>query len=371
MSISKSRKIIIAGGGTGGHVFPALSIAQNLVKQEINKEDIVFFGSKYSIEKDVIPKNGFKIYLFSGRGLNKTKSVKNLINAIGLILAFFKSAYLVLKINPSVVVGVGGYASFPAILSASIFRKKLIVHEQNAVIGRINKFAQKMGAQVITTFSETKGVKDNAIYLGLPLRDEVLNQISQRKDYLSKAKSKKTDKVNITIFGGSIGARCINNALIEMIDTQDVPSNWKITLITGEKNYVDIKNRLTDKQIEIYPFVDNLFERICRSDITISRAGAGSCVELEIAKVKSILIPLAIAPGDHQTKNANDLVKSGFGKIIQEKDLNAKVLKENISALLQNDIDDNNKLNDSIHLTAGKNIASYLIKNYLVSKVVT
>jgi UDP-N-acetylglucosamine--N-acetylmuramyl-(pentapeptide) pyrophosphoryl-undecaprenol N-acetylglucosamine transferase len=367
----KTEKIIIAGGGTGGHVFPALSISQNLVKQGIKKEDIIFFGSKYTIEKDIIPKKGFRIYLFSGRGINKTKSLKNIVNGIGLIFAFFKSIYLMMKIKPSVVIGVGGYASFPAILSGALLRKKIVVHEQNAVLGRINRFAQKLGATVITTFSHTQEVRDQSISMGLPLRDEVLDQISLRQEYLLSKNTNESNFFNITIFGGSMGARCINNAVIEMFKECDIPQEWNITLITGEKNLDAVNTKLRKENIVLYPFVDNLFELICKSDLVISRAGAGSCVEIEIAGVKSILIPLAIAPEDHQTKNAQDLANNGFGSILTEKELNGTKLFEHISTaqLQEMDVDSDNK--NSIHILAGVNIAKYIIENYTKGNAVS
>ena len=135
---SENKNVIIAGGGSGGHIFPALSIADALVKSGIDIDRISFFGSKYTFEKTI---------LFPGRGVNKIKSVKNLfkniINTIGLVVAIFKSLFLMIKIKPVVVIGVGGFASFPAIISATILRKKIVIHEQNSVLGRINTIAQR------------------------------------------------------------------------------------------------------------------------------------------------------------------------------------------------------------------------------------
>ena len=181
---SENKNVIIAGGGSGGHIFPALSIADALVKSGIDIDRISFFGSKYTLEKTIVPKSGYKIFLFPGRGVNKIKSVKNLfkniINTIGLVVAIFKSLFLMIKIKPVVVIGVGGFASFPAIISATILRKKIVIHEQNSVLGRINTIAQKLGATVITTFKNTEGINQNAINLGLPLRSEVIEKINNK-----------------------------------------------------------------------------------------------------------------------------------------------------------------------------------------------
>ena len=360
--MSQRTKIVIAGGGSGGHLFPALSIADALVEQGIEKDNIIFFGSKYTLEKDVVPENGYRIILFGGRGVNKIKAVKNLaknvFNVLGLIAAFFKSLYLLYKIKPALVVGVGGFASFPAMLSAYILRIKIVVHEQNSVLGRINKIAQKLGATVITTFSKVDGV-EKPIHLGLPLRKEVISVIS------SGVEKSHSGKI-ITIFGGSLGARVINNAVIEMSNTKEAVKNWEITLIAGPKNIDAVDKSIGDNNfgIKILPFVTNLFELILRSDLVVSRAGAGSCVELEVAKVQSVLIPLALAPGDHQTKNASDLAASGQAVILKEENLNGESLFNAIREGLEKSEQELSSAG-SIHLTADKKIAEYIISNYM------
>lgn len=376
------KKIIIAGGGSGGHLFPALSIADALVEQDFAKEDITFFGSKYSLEKDIVPKCGYKIELFSGRGINNLKSpsyfIPNILNVLGLIVALFKSLYLIHKIKPTVVIGVGGFASFPAICSAVILRKKIVVHEQNAVLGRINKIAQQFGAQLLTTFTSTEGANEDAIQIGLPLRKEVLGLLLDRNNKTDTAgggsdlphsvrRGADPNKRIVTIFGGSLGAKCINDAVIQMVNTNKM-FNFDLTLITGEKNFDSVSSHLKKSEnanVNIIPFSNNLFEMILNSDLVVSRAGAGTCVELEAAGVKSILIPLAIAPGDHQRKNAHDIVANGNGVLLDEKDLNGISLYSNIVENLENNTNIGKTVN-SIHLIANIEIAKYIINRYLV-----
>ena len=361
--MSSRQNIIISGGGTGGHLFPALSIAQNLVAQGIDKDKIIFFGSKHSLEKKVIPKRGYRIYLFSGRGINKTRSIKNVLNALGLVVAFIKAFFMLIYLKPRVVVGVGGYAAFPAILSAFLLRKKMVVHEQNAVLGRINKIAQKLGAKVITTFDNTEGTTKDSVCLGLPLRDEILSQIQNNVNSVNKVNT--NEFKSVLIFGGSMGAKCINDAVIEMINNFDLSLNHKLTLITGEKNFEKVKTQLVNKNIEVLPFVDNLFERISESDLVVSRSGAGTCVEIELSGVRSIVVPLAIAPGDHQLKNASEIVEAGIATIILEKDLTGKKLYNSLIDLLENDNNDLKNIKMGIkHIEAGKSIATFLVANY-------
>lgn len=375
--MSNSKKIIIAGGGSGGHVFPALSIADALNEKGISKKDIIFFGSKYSLEKTLVPENGYSIHLFPGRGVNKIKSLKylpkNILNVLGLIAAFFQAVFLIFKIKPAVVVGVGGFASFPAIVGAFVLRRKIVVHEQNALLGRINKIAQKLGATVITTFSNVNGV-EKPVHLGLPLRKEVLSLVSKSRQGGGGSdlppvgrRGAEDNKKSIVIFGGSLGARIINNAVIEMSKTMSPQKEWDVTLITGPKNLDDVDKAIGDNNfgIKVVPFVSNLFEMLANSDLVVSRAGAGSCVELEVANVQAVLIPLAIAPGDHQSKNASDIVASGRAAILKEKDLNGQSLFDAISSGLQIS-STKHGASESIHLTANIKIADYIVEHYLV-----
>ena len=364
---SENKNVIIAGGGSGGHIFPALSIADALVKSGIDIDRISFFGSKYTLEKTIVPKSGYKIFLFPGRGVNKIKSVKNLfkniINTIGLVVAIFKSLFLMIKIKPVVVIGVGGFASFPAIISATILRKKIVIHEQNSVLGRINTIAQKLGATVITTFKNTEGINQNAINLGLPLRSEVIEKINNK----NIEKDNSTNSSDILIFGGSLGARCINTAVIEMLQNHKIPKDWKITLFTGETNFENVYKAIGGKELDISisAFTNKLFELMLKSDVIVSRAGAGTCVEIEISNAQCILIPLQIAPGDHQSKNANSLILSGKGLILKESALNGETLFKAIEERITNNRDRGEINTNSIHLSANLNIAKNLINNNL------
>lgn len=374
-----SKKVVIAGGGSGGHLFPGLSIADALIEQGMSKSNIIFFGSKYTLERWLVPEAGYKIFLFSGRGINRIKSpkylLKNIMNVLGLLAAFFKAIFLMFKIKPAVVIGVGGFASFPAIVSAFILRKKIIVHEQNSVLGRINSFAQRLGATVVTTFSDVQGAKD-PILLGLPLRREVLSQLklarhsqeqSSPSRNLEQRSNEESSKKKITIFGGSLGARIINTAVIDLLKTHDISNDWDITLITGPKNLDEVKKEISvsHPELKVLPFVNNLFEIILDSDLVVSRAGAGTCVELEVANVFSVLIPLAIAPGNHQEKNALDVVNLGKAIVLKERDLNGQSLFIAISEGLKKPTTPHEGA-ESIHLTANIRIAKYIVENYLV-----
>lgn len=354
-------KIVIAGGGTGGHVYPALAIGQSLVDEGVSKSDIVYIGSKHSIEKQVIPANGFKLKVLPGRGLNRSEWLKNIWHAILIIFSCLKVLVSFLFFRPKVIVGVGGYASMPAIAAGSILRIPMFVHEQNAVVTRSNKIAIKFGATLLTSRPDTKGQGKNYEYVGLPLRKTIGEAIEVREKYLNEPK----EKPQVLVMGGSLGSLVINNTTIEMVEKYKDEIDFDIVHIAGKSDFQRVST-IYDKLevlIDCREFDENLIEVVAKSDIVVSRAGAATCAELETLGVKSILIPLPSAPGDHQTLNAQSLCDLGLGIVIKQNTLSSDLLFETI----KNNLDDNKCKPNEFHLDAAKRI-SQIIKTIMEEK---
>lgn len=360
MSYSRSN-VVIAGGGTGGHVFPALAIADGLVECGVPVDNITFFGSGRTLEKEVIPQAGYRLVTFTGRGLNKREFFRNIFNVVAIKWACIKALTLFMRHRPVVVVGVGGYASVPALAAATLLGIKRVVHEQNAYLGRTNRLAQKMGATVITTFAETAGTSSRSLHMGLPMRVTIDEAIALRNKYRENSRGIPT----VLIAGGSLGSQKINDTVVAMVQEHQSEINWNLIHICGDAHFETLtvlykQKGLSDK-VALYPFRKDIVNLYAQSDCVVSRAGAGTVVELATLGVKCLLIPLSSAPGDHQRRNAEHLEKEQC-VILDQSHVSAEILFAEITAQLNNvDITEP----DLYHQRARLRIANYLVDNYL------
>lgn len=360
-SKTKSR-IVIAGGGTGGHLYPALAIAQGLIDKGLRPGEIVFFGSSHGIEKNIVPEHGYKYTELYGKGLNRGEYFKNIIHVIQLLSSCIKVLILFLYKRPDVVIGVGGYASSPAVIGASILFIPRIVHEQNSYLGRSNRLAQSLGATVLSTFENTEGLKGKYIRTGLPLRSDFKNEIKARNEYLATRNEK-----TLVVSGGSLGSKIINQHVSDMVQKYKEQINFSIVHISGTNNYEEMKHfykaNNIDELVDLRPYENELIALYATSDCVVSRAGAGTCVELEILGTSSVLIPLPSAPGDHQRKNASYLVEAGACTLIDQDKLNPELLYEIVNKMM--DVD-NKPYPENFHLGARARIAEYIYSNFLL-----
>ena len=334
-------KIVIAGGGTGGHVYPALAIANGLVNRGVQKGQIIFFGSGRTIENELVPAHGYKLVTFPGRGLNRSETFRNLVNVANLSFAVLKALTIFIKSRPKIVIGVGGYASVPAIIAASILRINRVVHEQNSVVGR--------------------GAPKTSIRLGLPLSEGIDDAIESRRNM--KINKRVTKRVVVT--GGSLGSVALNEVVVKMVSKYKDDLDFEIVHICGKNNYQKTKE-LYEKadcfeKVALHSYRDDLSQLYALSDCVVSRAGAGTCVELEALGIPCVLVPLGSAPGNHQLKNSHFLQISGLAKILDQKNLNESILYELVKDRLikADDIEPN-----VFNLESKSRISNYLISEY-------
>lgn len=363
--MNKKTKIIISGGGTGGHIFPAIAIAQAL--KRINPEiEILFVGAKGRIEEKKVPEAGFNIKLIEINGFQRKLSFKNIKNVFKLISAILKSRKIINKFKPNVVVGVGGYASGPLVYTASKKGIPSLIQEQNSYPGITNKILSKKANKICVAYNNMERffTSEKIILTGNPVRQKITDTEATKEEVLSFFDLEK-DKHVILSLGGSGGAKSINESIknnIDKIAKEDIYFIWQ----TG-KNYFnecnDAVEKANIKNIKVYAFISRMDLAYKAANIVISRAGAGTISELELLNKASILVPSPNVAEDHQTKNAMALVNENAAIMVSDKDAGKKLI--NTALELINDENKINELSKNISKLKKENADNLIAKEVL------
>jgi len=364
MSKSKSKKvrsykrIIISGGGTGGHIFPAIAIA-NALKKLDPATKILFVGAKGRMEMERVPAAGYEIIGLDIQGIQRKSILKNLMLPFKLIGSILKSMRIIRDFRPDAAVGVGGYASGPLLYAASLKGIPYLIQEQNSFAGVTNKRLGKKAKKVCVAFDgmEQFFPADRIVKTGNPVRRESVD-INGKRDEAFKEFKLSPDKRTIVVIGGSLGARTLNNSVLshlQKIEDADVQLIWQ----TGKHYYDDVRQQLNNgnsENIRVLEFLNRMDLAYAAADVIVSRAGAGTIAELCVVGKPVILVPSPNVAEDHQTKNAkallqdeaceyvadrkavNDLIDTALGLLNDEK--KKKILSENISKLALPDADE-------------------------------
>ncbi len=328
-------RILIAAGGTGGHIFPALEVAKDLIA---NGHEVLWVGTAHGLETKILSAENIPLLLINAKGL-RGKGLKRKLSApFMLISALFESLYLLLKHKPAVVLGMGGYVTGPIGLAARLLGIKLVIHEQNAVAGLTNKILAKFANKVFLGFPSAFKNKENDskfIFVGNPIRNAI-SDISKTKDF--KRFIATNDQLRVLVLGGSLGASFINNMIIGCL--KGLPSNIKLEFWhqTGNKDFEAIKSAYAKIGVpsKVSAFIDDMPKAYAWADLVIARAGALTVTEIAASGLPSILIPLPHAVDDHQTKNAMFIVKQDAAILLPEAKVNAAKLQELLIALINN-----------------------------------
>jgi UDP-N-acetylglucosamine--N-acetylmuramyl-(pentapeptide) pyrophosphoryl-undecaprenol N-acetylglucosamine transferase len=335
-------KIGIAVSGTGGHIYPGISIAQFLQKKG---DDIVFFGNNSEITKKILEGYNYKLLKINICGW-KNRNIVSLIKFISLfVFAFLRAIYFVIKYRLDVVIGMGGYLRIPVILAGKILGRKTIIQEQNYYPGLANKFLHIIADKTAVGFSESRKYfkyPEKVFFTGNPIRKEFYENYDKNfaKNYLKIP----TEKKVVFIFGGSQGARFLNNLFLDFLDsiclTEYFTEDIFVIHLTGEKDFEEIKNKYESKNISalVLKYMPDIYMAYFASDLIISRAGASTITEIMVVERPAILIPYPYATDDHQTKNAMFLVENGCAKIYQENGFDRVKFSEDVKYFL----DENN-----------------------------
>jgi UDP-N-acetylglucosamine--N-acetylmuramyl-(pentapeptide) pyrophosphoryl-undecaprenol N-acetylglucosamine transferase len=322
--------ILIAAGGTGGHIFPALAIARALRERDI---PVQWVGSPGGMEATVVPEASFdlhtiKVTALRGRGLRaRLRSVVNVVRALVL------SAGLIRRVKPRAVLGMGGYVSGPVCLAARLCGKRLLVHEQNAVSGYTNRILKRFANRVLEAVPGTFAPASDVVHTGNPVRREILAIDDPQQRLGARLSGSSDEAIRLLVLGGSQGAQKLNETVPAAL--QAVPVKLEIRHQAGASRQAQTQQLYQNAthQSSVVQFIDEMAEAYGWADLVICRAGAMTVAELAAAGVASILVPFPYAVDDHQTANARHLERAGAAVIMQESEMNDARLAELVSQL--------------------------------------
>jgi len=341
LSISKGPTLLVMAGGTGGHIFPGLAVAEKLKNEGWN---IHWLGTADRMEADIVPAHGFEISFITISGLRNKNLLAWLKLPFKLINALLQAMRVIRKIKPDAVLGMGGYASAPGGLAAWLLNKPLVVHEQNAAAGLTNRLLAKIATKICCAFPDAFNSNISAQVVGNPLRASIGEHVLQEKNDEDIVKSSH----NILVIGGSLGAQILNQTVPECFEklvrasistsSNNVALPFKLWHQTGKgkkQAVIEAYNQqhLVDEQVRVTEFIDDISSAYQWADVVICRAGALTVSELAMTATPAIFVPLPHAVDDHQTKNAQYLVSRGGAVLIKQSDLTSELLAKQLNEL--------------------------------------
>jgi UDP-N-acetylglucosamine--N-acetylmuramyl-(pentapeptide) pyrophosphoryl-undecaprenol N-acetylglucosamine transferase len=326
-------KVLIAAGGTGGHIYPGIAVAKEIMRRDASSE-VLFVGTARGLETRIVPENGFQLSLINSAGL-KNVGVAGKITALSILpKSFLEARQIIRQFRPHVVVGAGGYVSGPVLLMAVIMGCPTLVMDSNALPGFTNRKLARFVDRAALTFDEAlKFFGTKGIVTGNPVR----------REFFDVPRKLRSEFVHVLIFGGSQGARAINNAMAEALQyLSHYKGKLTITHQTGEADLENIKTVYLESDFadaDVRPFISDMFVEFGKADLVICRAGATTCAELAAAGKAALMVPLPTAADDHQRKNAEALERAGAAKMILQDILSGERLADEIGKLIKSPTD--------------------------------
>lgn len=329
MNSNRQPKVIISGGGTGGHIFPAIAIADALKKRFLQAE-ILFIGAKDRMEMDRVPKAGYPIEGLWISGFKRELSLDNLSFPFKLISSMCKARKILRRFRPDVVIGVGGFASGPTMKTAASMRIPIIIQEQNSFPGVTNKIVAKKADKICVAYDNMDKwfPKDKIVLTGNPLRNNI-RPLKDKKKESVEFFGLNPDKKVILLVGGSQGALGINKGISAQLDTfkdNDYQMIWQTGKHYYEKAMQEVRDGGLQDRIKCTVFIDRMDYAYAAADVVISRAGAMSISELSLLNKAVVFVPLPTAAEDHQTKNAQRLVDAGAALLVKNGETEKELL---------------------------------------------
>ena len=327
-------RVVISAGGTGGHIYPALSII-NKIKEEEPDSEFLYIGTHNRMAKDIVPKYNIPFKAIEIYGFNRKHLLKNFKTIKCLIKAKKECKKLISEFKPDIAIGVGGYVTVPVIMAAHNLGIKTFIHEQNSIAGKANKSLSRVvdliGVSLKSSINEFP--KEKTIFTGNPCSENAIKteKISKTKFGLNK------DKKSVLIVMGSLGAKKVNEFMIEALPLFK-DKDYEFLYVTGNNDYEETIKHKFPNNVKIVPYIENLSGLMKDIDLMITRAGASTLSELISLNIPSILIPSPYVPNNHQYKNAMDLVNSKAAYIMEEKDLDGKKLVDMVDYILNTPI---------------------------------
>jgi undecaprenyldiphospho-muramoylpentapeptide beta-N-acetylglucosaminyltransferase len=317
---------LLTGGGTGGHTYPAIAVAQEL---QTRGHTVRFVVARRGIAGDAVEAAGYSVDRLPGRGLQRRLTLENVEALFGTLAAIVRAVGIVRRYRPRIVVGFGGYASLPCVVAARLLRVPVVVHEQDVAPGLANRIGVRLGARAAVSLP------------GTPLPDARLTGNPVRAVFASLRRQPASDPSLLAVYGGAQGARSINNAVLGAYDHWRSREDLAVYHVCGPRNLeaseaaLDAQRRPDDKlQYALVGYEQHMDALFARATLAVCRAGAGSIAELTVAGVPAVLVPLPNAPSDHQTRNARTLEQAGAAVLLADADCDAASLDNVVSELL-------------------------------------
>lgn len=322
-----SRTIMIMGGGTGGHIFPALAVADYLRAQGWT---VVWLGSRGGMEASLIPARGYTMAWIRFSGARGRGIVAAALLPLELLVAFWQAARAIFVHRPDVVLGMGGYVSFPGGMMASFLNRPLAIHEQNSVAGLANRLLAKLADRVLASFPGAFGATTAVILTGNPVREDVARLAPPEARYSGRA-----GRLRLLVLGGSQGAQVLNTVVPEALALLPGSARPRVIHQAGAAHHEAVRRRYEERGVaaDVTAFIDDMAQRYAEADVIICRAGASTIAELAAAGIASILVPYPQAADDHQTTNARFLSERGAALLIPQRELTPQRLAEVFTGL--------------------------------------
>jgi UDP-N-acetylglucosamine--N-acetylmuramyl-(pentapeptide) pyrophosphoryl-undecaprenol N-acetylglucosamine transferase len=322
-------KVLIAAGGTGGHIYPGIAVAKEIIRRDPRSE-VLFVGTARGLEKNIVPDHGFQLALINSSGLKNVGLVGKLKGLIVLPRSFVEARKIIRDFAPNVVVGAGGYVSGPVVMTAHLMRIPTMIMDSNALPGFTNRRLSRYVDKAALTFEAARPFfGEKGVVTGNPVRGE----------FFGITRSEKTDEIHILIFGGSQGSQAINNAMMEALPfLDDKKQKLRIVHQTGQNQFAEVRDAYAAngwENVNIANYISNMVEEFAKADLILSRAGATTCAEVAAAGRASLMVPLPTAADDHQRKNAEAMVAAGAGVMILQSDLNGEKLATELKDLIE------------------------------------
>lgn len=358
-------KVIIAAAGTGGHINPALAIA-NKIKQEEKNSEIIFVGTDRGLENDLVPRAGYELKKIDAYGFNRQISIDNVKKMYKTFKSIGQAKKIIEDFKPDIMIGTGGYICLPVGIAASKYKVPIVLHESNAFPGVAIKMLAKKAETILVGFEDAKErIKNakNVVVVGNPSKVKKLNFTEkQKQEIINKIGLTDLSKPIVLVFGGSQGAQKINESFINII-SKKLNKDYQIIWATGPNQYDMIKTKLQSLNIsinnipnvKILPYIYNMEEVMNCVDLVVSRSGAMTITEISIVGKPSIFIPFPYATENHQEYNAKVLEKVGAAKIILDAKLDDNILNSTINEIIS-DKEKMCRMSENAHAVEIKNV---------------
>ena len=326
-------KMIVSAGGTGGHIYPALAII-NKMKEKVKDLDVLYIGTHNRMEKELIPKRGIKYEEIEIYGFSKSNIKLDIKNVNCIRKAIKKCVKIMREFQPDIVLGIGGYVTFPVIVAAHRLGIKTFLHEQISLPGKTNLYLQKYADLIGVSFKESasyfKKCKGEVFFSGNPCGENALSLEPMSKKDLGLSQNKKL----IVVVAGSLGSATVNSKMQEfLMNSED--KDYEVLYITGKSHYDEfIKNKKFPKNVKVLPYLDNLAALLKNTDLLITRAGASTMSEVLSLNLPAIFIPSPYVANNHQYYNALEIKNNNAGELIEEKELTSEKLDNMIKKVL-------------------------------------